>query len=100
MTLVNDQLKLLQRQKQQAVRQENYDEAQRLKSIIDGLKAVQDDVEKLELEKLRAVKEERYDDAKQAKQKVDNLLESILGSLDQTSFQEKHPVQRSTPSDR
>lgn len=51
----------------QAVEQENYDEAKRLKTIIDSLTEIQDDVERLDNEKLVAVQEERYDDAKRIK---------------------------------
>lgn len=51
----------------QAVEFENYDEAKRLKLIIDGLVENKDEVERLEAEKLSAVQEERYDDAKHIK---------------------------------
>lgn len=46
---------------------ENYDEAQRLKTIVDALTAIQEDVERLETLKLQAVQDERYDDAKRFK---------------------------------
>ena len=49
---VLEQIGLLQTQKMQAVTMENYDEAKRLKTIIDGLAAIKDDVERLEIEKL------------------------------------------------
>ena len=39
----------------QAVDQENYDEAKRLKTIVDALSAIKEDVERLENEKLQAV---------------------------------------------
>ena len=39
----------------QAVEYENYDEAKRLKLIIDALSLCKDDVERLEMEKLSAV---------------------------------------------
>ena len=39
----------------QAVEYENYDEAKRLKLIVDGLIANKDEVERLEAEKLAAV---------------------------------------------
>lgn len=39
----------------QAVEHENYDEAKRLKDIIDALSSIQDDVERLEFDKMAAV---------------------------------------------
>ena len=64
---VAEQISLLQSQKMQAVEQENYDEAKRLKTIVDALLTIQQDVERLEVEKLVAVQEERYDEAKRIK---------------------------------
>ena len=64
--------------------QENYDEAKRLKTIIDGLTEIQDEVERLEMEKLLAVQEERYDDAKSAKLQVERLLASALRPAQQS----------------
>ena len=52
---VAEQIKLLQAQKMQAVEQENYDEAKRLKQIVDALSAVQEDIERLETVKVAAV---------------------------------------------
>ena len=49
---MGEQIKLLQTQKMQAVEQENYDEAKRLKTIIDALAEIQDEVERLENEKV------------------------------------------------
>ena len=62
----------------QAVEYENYDEAKRLKLIVDGLVANKDEVERLEAEKLVAVQDERYDDAKRIKQQIESLLFSTL----------------------
>ena len=62
----------------QAVEHENYDEAKRLKDIIDALSSIQDDVERLEFDKMAAVQEERYDDAKRMKLQIERLLSSAL----------------------
>jgi len=75
---VAEQIQLLTSQKMQAVEQENYDEAKRLKTIVDALSGIKDEVERLEIQKMVAVQEEHYDDAKRVKLEVEGLLSAAL----------------------
>ena len=87
---VGEQIKLLQTQKMQAVELENYDEAKRLKTIIDALTEIQDEIERLDSDKIKAVEEERYDDAKRIKLRVDTLLSQALNP-GQSLKEERNP---------
>jgi outer membrane translocation and assembly module TamA len=57
----------LQQEKHTAVQDEDYDEAKRLKSLIERLKVIGEQIKQLELKKCAAVEAEDYDAAKLCK---------------------------------
>lgn len=63
----------LELSKQQAIDNEDYDEAKRLKMLVDGVKRVAVQLNELESKKLLAVQQEDYDLAKQLKKQIDVL---------------------------
>jgi hypothetical protein len=70
------QIHRLQQEKHTAVQDEDYDEAKRLKSLIERLKVIGEQIKQLELKKCAAVEAEDYDAAKLCK----------LASLTRTSI--------------
>eukprot|EP00898_Chlorokybus_atmophyticus_P007173 jgi/Chlat1/7457/Chrsp6S07499 len=66
-------IKEVLRQKEEAVRAEDYDEAKRLKMTIDKLRALGLNVAKLEAKKRAAVENEDYDLAKAIKAEIDRV---------------------------
>ena len=62
------QIKLLQQQKEEAVKNENFDQAKQLKESIDKLMAVSQQLLGLEEQKKMAIDQEDFDLAKNLKQ--------------------------------
>eukprot|EP00923_Selenidium_pygospionis_P036638 GHVN01064246.1.p1 GENE.GHVN01064246.1~~GHVN01064246.1.p1 ORF type:complete len:979 (-),score=249.87 GHVN01064246.1:175-3111(-) len=67
--------------KQQAVFNEDYEEAKRLKHEIESLVSIGEQLAKLEEAKRRAVAREDYDTAKKLKQEVERLKQMSAGGL-------------------
>ena len=76
--ITSQKLKILNEAKLKAVEDENFDEAKRIKSIIDKLKAVGKDLADLEVRKRAAIENEDYESAKLLKQQIENLRSSAL----------------------
>jgi len=70
-------LQELQAIKRQAVEDEDYDEAKRVKIVIDRIMANKDHLAELELEKKQAVAEEDYDRAKELKLEIETIRSSF-----------------------
>ena len=64
-------------QKQAAVDQENYDEAQKLKAVITRLQNGQIQIENMEEKKQISVMQEDYETAKLFKDQIDLLLQEL-----------------------
>lgn len=65
----------------QAVEREDYDEAKRLKTAVDRLRAAGAAIAQLEEQKRAAVEEEDYDAAKQLKLEIDRMRCDRVGGL-------------------
>nr|XP_024357275.1 uncharacterized protein LOC112273107 isoform X2 [Physcomitrium patens] len=63
----------LQEEKNSAVLSEDYDEAKRLKGLIDRLKIIGEEIKQLENKKQLAVEDEDYDTAKTCKEEIEKL---------------------------
>ncbi|CAM6088000.1 unnamed protein product [Calypogeia fissa] len=63
----------LQQERLLAVQEEDYDEAKRLKTLIDKLKGLGEQIKQLELQKRAAIEAEDYDTAKICKAEIDML---------------------------
>lgn len=63
----------LQEEKNSAVLVEDYDEAKRLKGLIDKLKVIGEEIKQLENKKQLAVENEDYDTAKSCKNEIEKL---------------------------
>ena len=72
-----DRLKTLESQKEKAIRNEDYDEAKKLKECILRLKEVSRQLAKLEENKLIAISNEDYDTAKLLKAEADRLRNTV-----------------------
>ena len=72
-----DRLKALEAQKEKAIRNEDYDEAKKLKDCISRLKEVSRQLAKLEENKLIAISNEDYDTAKLLKAEAERLRNTV-----------------------
>jgi len=73
----------LQQEKHTAVQDEDYDEAKRLKSLIERLKVIGEQIKQLELKKCAAVEAEDYDAAKLCK--LANLTRTSISGIESRS---------------
>ena len=71
-------LKSLYQAKEQAVANENFDDAKRIKQQIDRLKAISSHLGQLEERKRLAIMGEDYDSAKSIKAEIDRLKDSAM----------------------
>ncbi|CAM6084497.1 unnamed protein product [Calypogeia fissa] len=72
-TFTATRIERLQQEKLIAIQEEDYDEAKRLKTLIDKLKGLGEQIKQLELQKRAAVEAEDYDAAKICKAEIDIL---------------------------
>ncbi|XP_064610541.1 centrosomal protein of 104 kDa-like isoform X2 [Liolophura sinensis] len=85
-------IKKLDRKKQEAVLQERYDYAKRLKEAIAGLQKVGEKLGKMEIEKRQAVENEDYDKAKLKKVQMDEYRLQAYQELQINALLEsRHP---------
>lgn len=73
-----NKLKMLNDAKEKAVAQEDFDEAKRIKDIMEKLKAVGKQLAILELKKKRAIENEDYESAKIIKIEIDRLRQAAF----------------------
>jgi len=78
--LTAERLKSLMQAKFKSVECEDFEEAKRLKGIIDRLKAAASQLKELEERKMMSVKQEDYDAAKLYKHEIDRIRNSIFQS--------------------
>lgn len=78
--LIETELKQLQEAKQRAAENEDFDEAYKLKEIINRIINLKDRINELERRKIQAVREEDYLTAKQIKIEMDKLRKFIYSS--------------------
>lgn len=71
------QLAALDEAKARAIGREDYDEAKRLKGLIEEVRTAGEAICALELQKRAAVQREDYDEAKQLKEQVDSLRANV-----------------------
>ncbi|XP_024540141.1 centrosomal protein of 104 kDa-like [Selaginella moellendorffii] len=84
--ITGQRIQRLQQEKQQAVEEEDYDEAKRLKLLIEKLKTLGQKIKELERKKKLAVEEEDYDQAKYCKLEIEKLRQlNSENSEDETS---------------
>ncbi|BFZ23710.1 hypothetical protein BsWGS_26748 [Bradybaena similaris] len=88
-------IRRLERRKQEAVLQERYDYAKRLKQAIEELQKVGEKLGRMDVEKRQAVENEDYDQARLKKQQIDEYRLQIYKDLDLNDLLElpgnRHP---------
>jgi len=73
-----EKLRALDEAKKRAVDEENFDEAKRIKNMIDGLKAVSSKLAELETKKRQAIEDEDYELAKLIKLEIDKMRSAAV----------------------
>ncbi|BBN12833.1 centrosomal protein CEP104 [Marchantia polymorpha subsp. ruderalis] len=89
----------LQKEKVTAVQDEDYDEAKRLKNLIERLKGLGEQIKQLELRKRAAVEMEDYDAAKSCKLEIERLRQCDGTGQDSLSYVSENPDSSSKHSD-
>lgn len=77
-TITSEKLRVLGEAKKRAVEEENFDEAKRIKALMDRLKAVGKDLAALETKKKLAIENEDYEAAKMLKLQIEEVRASAL----------------------
>lgn len=92
-----ERLKDLEEAKSKAIREENYDEAKRIKEAIERLKHIGAQLQALEERKVIAIQNEDFDSAKIIKQEIERLREAVAPNNLIRKFKEDYdeqPVQK------
>lgn len=77
-SVTSEKLKLLNEAKEKAVAQEDFDEAKKIKEIMDKLKGIGKQLAVLEQKKKAAIENEDYETAKTIKIEIDRLRDSVF----------------------